>query len=106
MGWVSIAPVSDLPSGRGVKVDVEGHAVALFRIENDVYAVADTCSHAEASLAEGEVFDGEVECPRHGAAFDLATGIAKTLPATAPVASYETKIENDILLLLVPEETS
>lgn len=106
MGWVSIAPVADLPSGRGVKVDVADISVALFRIEDDVYAVADTCSHAEASLAEGEVFDGEVECPRHGAAFDLATGEAKTLPASAPVASYETKIEDNIVLLLVPEESS
>lgn len=106
MGWVEIAPVSDLPEGRGVKVDVEGHVVALFRIEADVYAVADTCSHAEASLSEGEIFDGEVECPRHGAAFDLATGEAKTLPATSPVLSYETKIEDGTLFLLLPENQS
>jgi len=106
MGWVEIAPISNLPEGRGVKAEVEGHVVALFRIEEDVYAVADTCSHAEASLAEGEIFDGEVECPRHGASFDLATGEAKTLPATSPVMSYETKIEDGMLSVLLPENQS
>ena len=57
-----------------------GHRIAMFRIEESVYAVGDRCSHAEASLAEGEVFDTEVECPRHGASFELTTGKALTLP--------------------------
>ena len=57
----------------------------MFRVGDVVYAIGDRCSHAEASLAEGEIFDGEVECPRHGSAFDLATGMPQTLPATRPV---------------------
>jgi len=102
--WITIAALDDLPQGRGMKVDVGDHRIALFRIEDKVYAIGDTCSHAEASLAEGEVFGVEVECPRHGAVFDLASGEARTLPATAPVPSYQTKVEDGILLLLLPED--
>ena len=68
---VRIAPVADLPEGRGLRVEVGEHRVAVFRIDDAVYAIGDRCSHAEASLAEGDVFDFEVECPRHGSGFDL-----------------------------------
>ena len=82
--WVRIAPLDDLPDGRGVRVDALGHRIAVFRVGEAVYAMADRCSHAEASLAEGDIFDDEVECPRHGATFDLRTGAARTLPASKP----------------------
>jgi 3-phenylpropionate/trans-cinnamate dioxygenase ferredoxin subunit len=92
--WVKIAPLEQLPDGRGVRVDALGHRIAVFRLGEDVFALADRCSHAEASLAEGEVYDDEIECPRHGATFDLATGEARTLPATKPQRSFEIKISD------------
>ncbi len=99
--WVRIAPLEDLPEGRGVRVDALGNRIALFRIGEAVYALADRCSHAEASLAEGEIYDDEVECPRHGATFELATGLARTLPATKPQQKYEVKItDGDVYLAL------
>lgn len=106
---IRIAPLSDLPQGRGVVVETAGHRIAMFRLEDAVYAVGDRCSHAEASLAEGEVFDTEVECPRHGASFDLTTGKALTLPASKPVPVYDVEIaDGDIYLTLDPiaEEAS
>jgi 3-phenylpropionate/trans-cinnamate dioxygenase ferredoxin subunit len=66
----------------------------MFRVGDEVYAVGDTCSHAEASLAEGEVFDMSVECPRHGSEFDLRTGAPSSLPATSPVPTYGVSIED------------
>jgi 3-phenylpropionate/trans-cinnamate dioxygenase ferredoxin subunit len=66
----------------------------MFRVGDEVYAVGDTCSHAEASLAEGEVFDMSVECPRHGSEFDLRTGAPSSLPATSPVPTYDVSIED------------
>lgn len=101
--WVRIGEVAELPEGRGVKVEVLGHQIAMFRLGEDVYAVGDVCSHAEASLSEGEVFDDEVECPRHGASFDLKSGKAMTLPATRPVPAYEVKIEDGVVFLLLEE---
>ncbi len=94
MTWVKVAELGRLPEGEGVLVDVEGDAVALFRIGDSVYAVADLCSHAEASLSEGEVFDTTVECPRHGSEFDLVTGEPASLPATKPVAVYRTDVRD------------
>ena len=62
--------------------------IALISHDGEFYAIDDLCSHAEASLAEGEVYDCKVECPLHGAEFDLNTGEAVTLPATKPIRTY------------------
>ncbi|MDH3499277.1 MAG: non-heme iron oxygenase ferredoxin subunit [Acidimicrobiia bacterium] len=103
--WVRIAGLEELPAGRGVRVDALGHRVAIFRIDHDVYAIGDRCSHAEASLAEGEVFDLEVECPRHGSEFDLTSGMPRALPATRPVPVYESKVDDgDVYLRLTEGE--
>lgn len=100
---VLVATLSDLPEGRGVRIDALGHRVAMFRIGDSVYAIADRCSHAEASLAEGEVFDEAVECPRHGSEFDLTTGEPASLPATRPVEVYTADVEaDDVYLTLEP----
>jgi 3-phenylpropionate/trans-cinnamate dioxygenase ferredoxin subunit len=99
--WIRIAPLGDLPEGRGVRVDTRGHRIALFRLGEAVYALADKCSHAEASLAEGEVFEDEVECPRHGATFGLEDGEARSLPASKSQQTYEVKVtDGDVFLAL------
>ncbi len=88
MSWVEVLRDEEVRDGYGVCVEVAGERIAVFRDGGRLYAIGDRCSHAEASLSEGEVFDGEVECPRHGAIFDLASGAAKGLPATRPVPTY------------------
>ena len=95
-----ICRLVDLPDSGGLKVEIASTPVAVFRVGDDAYALADRCSHAEASLSEGEVFGLEVECPRHGAVFDLATGEALTLPATKPVAVYRTLVEDGDVFVL------
>jgi 3-phenylpropionate/trans-cinnamate dioxygenase ferredoxin component len=92
--WVEITAVDRVPQETGLRVDVGDHRIALFRFGSHVYALGDRCSHAEASLSEGDVFDDEVECPRHGSAFDLVTGEPRALPATQPVPVYQTKVED------------
>ena len=107
MDRVRIAPLNDLPDGRGVRVDVGEHRIALFRFGDDVYAIGDRCSHAEASLAEGEVFDGAVECPRHGSEFDLTTGEPGSFPATKPVPVYAAEVDaGDVFVTLTQQEAS
>ena len=105
MSRVRVAPTSDFPNETGLRVEVGGHRVAMFRVGEDIYAIGDRCSHAEASLAEGDVFDDEVECPRHGAAFGLADGEARTLPATSPVPVYQVDVEDDVVYLTIDEES-
>lgn len=66
------------------------HRIALIRIEDSLYAIGDTCSHADVSLSEGTVWEDEceIECWKHGSLFSLRTGKPTTLPATQPVAVY------------------
>ncbi|OGB69976.1 MAG: hypothetical protein A2Y94_09035, partial [Caldithrix sp. RBG_13_44_9] len=78
-----------------------GKPIAIFRLPDGYFAIEDICSHEEASLSEGEIEDGNIECPLHGAIFDIKTGKNLTLPAVLPVKSHAVKIENgDIFLEL------
>lgn len=95
--WHAVASEDQVVDGHGIRIDVAGERIAVFRDGEQVYALGDRCSHAEASLSEGEVFDGEIECPRHGAVFDLATGAAKSLPATRPVPTYGVRVRDGVV---------
>lgn len=92
-------PVSQFDDNSVVTVQIEGQEVVVFKIEEDYFALNNRCSHAEASLSEGEVYDCKVECPLHGAEFDLKTGEPLTLPATKPVKVYDVLLQNDQLLI-------
>jgi 3-phenylpropionate/trans-cinnamate dioxygenase ferredoxin subunit len=100
---LAITPLESLPSERGVRVVIGEHRIALFRLGEEVVAVDDRCSHAEASLSEGEVFDGTVECPRHGSEFDLRTGKPLSLPATKAVSVYQVSVEEGTVYLTLDE---
>ncbi len=92
---VHLADLSDVEVGRAIVVEVNGLRLALCRpAPDEVYALDDTCSHAKASLGEGELCGYELECPRHGALFDVRTGEALTLPATKPVKTYPVAVED------------
>ncbi len=100
---VRVARLDELPEGLGMRVDVAGERIALFRIGTAVYAIGDRCSHAEASLAEGELFGYDVECPRHGSAFDVRDGHPDALPATRPVPVYDAEVvDGEVYLSPVP----
>ena len=77
---------SDLPPG-GVR-RIDDPAIAVFNVEGNLFAVSDICTHAEGSLSEGAVEGEIVECPLHGATFNLRTGEALTLPAVEPIETF------------------
>lgn len=95
--WLEVLREEQVLDGFGVRVDVGDQRIAVFRDGETLYAVGDRCSHAEASLSEGDVFDGEVECPRHGATFDLASGKATSLPATKPILTYPVRARDGVV---------
>ncbi|HLX87671.1 MAG TPA: non-heme iron oxygenase ferredoxin subunit, partial [Acidimicrobiales bacterium] len=74
------------------------------RIDDEFYALGDTCSHEDYSLSEGQVFaeECELECWKHGSTFDLRTGEPCSLPATKPVPVYEVRVEGDDVVLELP----
>jgi 3-phenylpropionate/trans-cinnamate dioxygenase ferredoxin subunit len=88
--------LDDLENGKAVHVDIDGVPVAVVRIDDDVFAVHDVCSHADVRLSEGIVWceTKQIECIRHGSAFSLETGRPDTLPATQPVATYPVTIRD------------
>ena len=87
----------DLAPGEARRVDVDGHRIAVVRIDDEFYAVGDTCSHAEVSLSEGEVLcaEREIECWKHGSTFSLSTGEPMCLPAVRPVPVYPVVVVGD-----------
>ena len=94
----------DLAPGSARCFDVDGHRVAVVRIADDFYAVGDTCSHADFSLSEGDVWadELEIECPKHGSTFSLTTGEPQTLPATQAVPVYEIQVDGDNVSVVLP----
>ena len=91
---VVVARLDDLAPGTARRFDIDGRAVAVIRIDDDVYAIGDVCSHADVSLSEGEVLcdTKEIECWKHGSSFNLETGEPNTLPATQPVPVYSARV--------------
>lgn len=98
-----VCALDDMASGSVHKVVVDGHEIALVRIDDMVYAIGDKCSHADVSLSEGEVScdTKELECPRHGSSFSLETGVPSTLPATQPVPVYVAHVKSGRVIVEV-----
>ena len=97
--WVKVATVSDIEATLPFLVELNDRAVALYRADDVVYATDDTCSHAEASLCEGEYHGFIVTCPRHGGQFDIRTGTAVKMPAITPIDVFPVRVENDDVYL-------
>ena len=97
---IDLGEVSQIPSGESRCFEIRGRRIAVFHLKDGgVRAVDDLCSHAEASLAAGEVEDMCVVCPWHGAKFSLETGEALAPPATEGVRAYDVLVESGRLQL-------
>jgi 3-phenylpropionate/trans-cinnamate dioxygenase ferredoxin subunit len=99
-----IGPLDDLKPGTSKQVIIGEHRIALVRIDDDVYAIGDVCSHQDVSLSEGEVYpdDKSIECWKHGSTFSLEDGSAEALPATKPVPVYEARVVDGQIEVIVP----
>ena len=75
------------------RVEIDGHAYALFKLPDGIYAMDDICSHEYSRLSEGEIWDDEVYCPKHGSRFEIRSGKVRSFPATEPVGTYPVMIE-------------
>jgi nitrite reductase (NADH) small subunit len=79
-GRVKVAESDELADGKSKIVHVEGRSLALFRINNEYYAIANACLHRGGPLGEGEVSGHEVTCPWHGWKFNLVDGSFSMVP--------------------------
>ena len=92
---VKVAEKKDFPSGKAIAVEVNGKPIALFNVNDQYYAIDDTCTHAGGSLSEGEVKGTTVTCPWHGAEFNITNGAVLGEPAPEGVKSYKVHIESE-----------
>ncbi len=101
--FIKIARVEDIPPGERLWHEFEEETVVVFNIDGEFYCIADLCTHDGGPLEDGELTGCEVECPRHGARFDVRTGKALCLPATSPVPTFTVKIENGDIYVESPD---
>lgn len=95
--WIRVASRDELLPGE-YRVVWDGDVpIAVYNIDGELYAIEDTCTHDGGDLAGGEVHGFEVECPRHGARFDVRSGEVKAPPAIEPVASFPVRIEDEAI---------
>ncbi len=91
---VEVARTDDVPAGTIKVVEAGGQRIALCNYDGSIYAIADECTHDRGSLDQGELIGNEVECPRHGARFDVITGRPTRLPAVRPVQTYPVVVKD------------
>ncbi|MBL8092825.1 MAG: non-heme iron oxygenase ferredoxin subunit [Anaerolineales bacterium] len=100
--FVAVATVRELPNGARKIVEVDGRPLAVFNIAGALYAIADVCSHDDGPVAEGELDGHEIECPRHGARFDVRSGKVLSFPAIVSIPSYPVRVEGERILVGLP----
>ena len=104
--FVAVADVGELGNGERLFLEIDGTPIAIFNIAGELFAIDDVCSHDQGPVAEGDLIDHSIECPRHGARFDLESGKALTMPAVVDIAAYPVRIEGQQILVGLPVETT
>ncbi len=90
--YIKVATTDEVEPGGSKLVEVQGRRVALFNLEGTFYAIDDVCTHRGAPLSEGELMGREVQCPWHGACFDVTTGEASGPPAEEGVDTFNVRV--------------
>ena len=101
-----VCALADLPAGEALRVDAVSPPIAVFHTEDgDLFAIDDTCTHQDASLADGWVEDCEVECPLHASRFHLRTGAVDAPPAKIGVRAHEVTVQGDDIFVTLSTAT-
>jgi 3-phenylpropionate/trans-cinnamate dioxygenase ferredoxin subunit len=94
-GFITAAKASEIPVGEFKPAQVEGRNLLICHAAEGFYAVDDTCTHDDGPLGDGWLEGTAIECPRHGARFDVTTGKVLCLPAAIPINSYAVTVDGD-----------
>lgn len=101
--FVKVTEIENLPDGGRVWHELVEETAVIFHVNGQYYAIADLCSHDDGPLEDGKLDGHSVECPRHGACFDIRTGAALSLPATSPIPSFAVKVEDGFVWVEDPD---
>jgi 3-phenylpropionate/trans-cinnamate dioxygenase ferredoxin subunit len=100
--FIKVAETSDIPAG-SVKVVVVGdRRIALCNVDGQFFAIDDLCTHDGGPLDQGELDGDVIECPRHGARFDVRTGKVLALPAVKTLNTYPVEVEGSEIRVALP----
>lgn len=95
--FTTVATADEIKPGERLIVELGRHWVAIFNVDGSYYAIEDLCPHDEGPVAEGKLDGCVIECPRHGATFDIRTGKVLSPPALVDVPHYQVRVEgNDV----------
>ena len=97
MGYLRVSKVEEILPGQARSFEVEDLQVLICNVDGELYAIEDVCTHDEASFVQGELDGCEIECPRHGARFDVRTGEVLEPPAYEPIQTFKVRIENGMI---------
>ena len=100
--WFDVCDLTDIPDGGMLQVKHDEKNIVMYHVDEGIFATDNICSHAFALLSEGWLQDGLIECPLHGALFDIKTGEVKRGPAECGVKSYPVKEENGRVFCALP----
>ena len=101
--WHAAVSLASIGPGRSRAINVAGVAVLVCRSGDEVFAIADFCTHDRKPIGDGKVRNGCVECPRHGARFAVRDGSVQTGPALSPTASYAVRVVEGTVEVLLTE---
>lgn len=101
--FVAVARVEELPPGTRLHYEFEEETVIVLNVDGEFFGIADLCTHDGGPLEDGEVCDHQIECPRHGARFDLRSGRVTRLPATDPIPTYRVEVRDGMIYVEEPE---
>ena len=102
--FVEIAPVSELPNGERLFLELGDKAIVIFNIADQLFAIGDICSHDDGPLGDGDLEGFNVVCPRHGAEFDVRTGKAVQMPAVVDIPAYPVRVVGGTIQVGIPSE--
>jgi 3-phenylpropionate/trans-cinnamate dioxygenase ferredoxin subunit len=99
--YVTFCKTDEIKAGQREVFDLDSGSIILFNVEGTFYAVENICSHEEYELAEGELEGCVLECPKHGATFDIRSGEQLSTPAYTPINIYAVRVEGDEVQVLL-----
>lgn len=102
--FVEIAPISELPNGERLFVELGDKPIVIFNIAGQYFAIGDVCTHDDGPLGDGLLEGHNVVCPRHGAEFDVRTGQAMQMPAAVDIPAYPVQIRDGNIFVGVVKE--
>jgi 3-phenylpropionate/trans-cinnamate dioxygenase ferredoxin subunit len=102
--FIEVAPLSGLPNGERLFVEIDDRPIVIFNLAGDLYAIADICSHDDGPVGEGDLEGFEIICPRHGAKFDVRSGKVLTMPAVVDIPAYPVRVVDEMIQLGLPKD--